>query len=142
MLEQILSLALHLVELRLTLVDDILLCVEVLASVFKIVACTLIFTLLLVELEFTLLHLGLHRLEFRHFLLSLLLGLGSDFQGFFTAFKHLVTLEVLCFALCLGHDHFRARGRHLPLYEQRHTGCDGSCDGGDSDVNYNLHILD
>ena len=56
MLEEVLRLAVHLVELALTGVHHILLGFEVLTRVFKLVAGALILALLLVKLKFALLH--------------------------------------------------------------------------------------
>ena len=141
MLEELLSLLLHLVELRLTLVDDILLSVKVLTGVFKFVACALILALLLIELELALFHLCFYRLQFRHFLLSLFFSFRSDFKSLFTAFKHLVPFEVLGFTLRLGNNEFCPGAGHAALNIQRDTRSDGSGDSGNSDVNKKLHIL-
>ncbi len=78
------------------------------AGVLQFVARALVLALLLVELDFTVFHLCFRRLHLCQALVCLLFCIGSDAQGLFTAFKHLVFLQVLRLAYGIVDDDFRA----------------------------------
>ena len=86
--------------------------VEAVACLFVFVAGALVFALLLVELQFTLLELGFERLGARHALLHLPLGVVFDFHAFLSGFEEFVFLEDFGFFSGFVNDDFGAASRH------------------------------
>ncbi len=141
MLEQVLSLALHLIELCLAVVYHHLLSFDILAQAVEFVARALVFALLLVELQLALFHFGLNRLQFRHFLRCLFLRIRGNLQRFLASFEHLVAFQVFGLALSLGHYLLSPCVGHAALHYQGHHGTYGGGNDSNGDViQYHLSV--
>ena len=92
-----------------------LLCLDGRAGRFHFVACSLVLALLLVQLQFALLQLGVALVGLRLAPGSLPFGLGADFHGLLASFELARALEVVGFALGVGYDFLGACACHAAL---------------------------